>query len=235
MIVKKVKILALLSAIVTAILLFVFLSSVIKFGGTDTTSVVTAVQDIPANTLITEEMLANTDVPTDAVLPGAITKMSDVVGKTMKSDIYVGEQIISAKLIVPGETGSGSLSYAIEPGMRAITIAVDATSGVAGMLRPTDRIDLVGEFDVNGKVYTDLVAEYINILAVDSVLDATGKAGDGTTPGYTTITLEVTPGQAMQISSAAYNGTLRAVLRSPLDKEMKEYKSITIDKVLNVK
>lgn len=232
---KKVKILALLSAIVTALLLFVFLSSVIKFGGTDTTQIVTAAQDIPANTLITQEMLANTDVPTDAVLPGAITKMSDVVGKTMKADIYVGEQIISAKLIVPGETGSGTLSYSIKPGMRAITIAVDATSGVAGMLHPTDRIDLVGEFDDGGKVYTDMVAEYINILAVDSVLTETGKPSDGTTPGYTSITLEVTAHQAMEISLAAYSGTLRAVLRSPLDKVMNNYKSITLVNVLNNK
>jgi pilus assembly protein CpaB len=135
-IVKKVKILALLSAIVTALLLFVFLSSLIKFGGSDTSKIVTAAQDIPANTLITQEMLVSTDVPTDAVLPGAITKISDVVGKALKSDIYIGEQIISAKMIVPGETGDGALSYAFEPGMRAITIGVDATSGVAGMLTP---------------------------------------------------------------------------------------------------
>jgi pilus assembly protein CpaB len=233
MIVKKVKILALLSAIVTALLLFVFLSSLIKLGGTDTSNIVTAAQDIPANTLITEEMLANTEVPTDAVLPGAITKISDVVGKAMKTDIYSGEQIISAKMIVPGETGDGALSYAIEPGMRAITIAVDATSGVAGMLRPADRIDLVGEFDSAGIIYTDLVAEYVHILAVDSVLDSSGKAGDGTTPAYSTITLEVTPTQAMEISNAVYSGTLRAVLRSPLDEVLTNYKSITLLNVLN--
>ena len=232
---KKVKILALLSAIVTALLLFVFLSSLIKFGGTDTTQIVTAAQDIPANTLITQEMLANTDIPTDAVLPGAITKISDVVGKTMKSDIYVGEQIISAKLIVPGETGNDALSYVIEPGMRAITIGVDATSGVAGMLRPSDRIDLVGEFSQTGKVYTDLIAEYVNILAVDNVLSETGKAADGTTPAYSTITLEVTPKQAMEISMAAYSGSIRAVLRSPLDEELNKFKSITLVNVLNNK
>lgn len=233
MIVKKVKILALLSAIVTALLLFVFLSSLIKFGGSDTSKIITAAQDIPANTLITQEMVKSTDVPTDAVLPGAITKISDVVGKAMKSDVYVGEQIISAKMIVPGETGDGALSYAIEPGMRAITIAVDATTGVAGMLRPSDRIDLVGEYDIAGTVYTDLVAEYLNILAVDNVLSETGKAADGTTPAYSTITLEVTPQQAMEISMAVYSGTMRAVLRSPLDETLNNYKSVTLVNVVN--
>jgi len=231
--VKKVKILALLSAIVTALLLFVFLSSLIKFGGSDTSKIITAAQDIPANTLITQEMVESTDVPTDAVLPGAITKLSDVVGKAMKSDVYIGEQIISAKMIVPGETGDGALSYAIEPGMRAITIGVDATAGVAGMLRPSNRIDLMGEYDVAGTVYTDLVAEYINVLAVDNVLSDTGKSADGTTPAYSTITLEVTPQQAMEISMAAYSGTLRAVLRSPLDEAMTNFKSVTLVNVLN--
>lgn len=230
---KKVKILALLSAIVTALLLFVFLSSVVKFGGEDKTQVITAAQNITANTIITEEMLESKDIPTDAVLPGAITKMSDVVGKTIQSDIYVGEQFISAKLIAPGEGGNGALSYAIEPGMRAITIAVDATSGIAGMIRPSDRVDLIGEFDIEGEVSSDLVQENLKVLAVDSVQDQAGKPGDGTTPGYTTITMEVTPAQAMQISLASYSGTLRAVLRSPLDNEKKNPKSITISNVIN--
>jgi len=231
--VKKVKILALLSAIVTALLLFVFLSSLINFGGTDTSKIVTAAQDIPANTLITQDMLETKDVPTDAILPGAISKISDVVGKALKSDIFVGEQIISAKIIVPGETSNGALSYAIEPGMRAITIGVDATAGVAGMLRPGDHIDLMGEYDVAGTVYTDLVAEYLNILAVDGVLSETGKTADGSSVAYSTITLEVTPQQAMEISMAAYSGTLRAVLRSPLDEVVNSYKSITLINILN--
>jgi len=233
--VKKVKLLALLAAIVTAVLLFVFLSSVIKFGGADTTKVVTAAQDIPANTVITEQMLAVSDIPTDNVLAGAITKLSDVVGKTIQSNIYAGEQIISAKLIAAGDTTSTTLAYAIKPGMRAITIAVDATTGIAGMITPTNKIDLLGEYDYNGKVYTSIIAEDIKVLAVDAVLSSTGKNGDGTTPGYTTLTLEVTPKQAMELSMATYSGTLRAILRSPVDDKINKIKNITLKNVLTVK
>lgn len=232
---KKVKLLALLAAIVTALLLFVFLSSVIKFGGADTTKVVTAAQDIPANTVITEQMLAVSDVPTDNVLAGAITKVSDVVGKTIQSNIYVGEQIISAKLIAAGENTTTTLAYAIKPGKRAITIAVDATTGIAGMITPGNKIDLVGEYETNGTVYTAMVAEDIKVLAVDAVLSESGKAGDGTTPGYTTLTLEVTQKQAMELSMATYSGTLRAILRSPVDNKMNKPKSITLKSVLAVK
>jgi pilus assembly protein CpaB len=91
----------------------------------------------------------------------------------------------------------------------------------------------VGEYDIAGTVYTDLVAEYINVLAVDNVLSETGKTADGTTPAYSTITLEVSPQQAMEISMAAYSGTLRAVLRSPLDEVLNNFKSITLVNVVN--
>lgn len=230
---KKVKILALLAAIVTALLLFVFLSSLIKIGDGDKLQVVTAAQDILANTVVTQEMLVMKELPEDAVLPGAITSMSDIVGKAIQVNVYTGEQIISAKLVAPGEAGSGTLAYAIKPGMRAITIAVDATTGLSGMIKPGNHVDLVGEYSFEGKVLTDMIVQNIKILAVDNVLEQAGIAGADGAPGYTTITMEVTPTQAMEISLAVYSGTLRAILRSPLDEEPVIIKSITLDNVLN--
>jgi pilus assembly protein CpaB len=233
--VKKVKILALLAGVVAAILIFVLLSSVIKFGGGDKTQIVTAAQNIAANTVITEEMLTLSDVSSDSVLPGAVTKISDAVGKTVNAELYQGEQVISEKLISPGDSSNTTLAYAIDKGMRAITIAVDATTGVAGMIHPSDKVDIIGEFDYDGSVYTDLVAENINVLATDTNTSSSQVTGDGTIASYSTLTLEVTPHQAMELSSAAHNGTLRAVLRSPLDKKKLNYKSITLKKVLNLK
>ena len=196
---------------------------------------VTAAQNIAANTAITEEMLTLTDVSTDSVLPGAVTKISDAVGKTVNAELYQGEQVISKKLISPGDSSNTTLAYAIEKGMRAITIAVDSTTGVAGMIHPSDKVDIIGEFDYDGSVYTDLVAENINVLATDTNMSSSQVTGDGTIASYTTLTLEVTPHQAMELSSAAHNGTLRAVLRSPLDTKKLGYKSITLKKVLNLK
>ena len=117
--------------------------------------------------------------------------------------------------------------------MRAITIAVDATTGLAGMIKPGSHMDLIGEYSFEGDVNTDMISQNINVLAVDNVLEQAGTTGDGGTPAYTTITLEVTPRQAMEISLAVYSGTLRALMRSPLDEEPVTIKSITLDKVLN--
>lgn len=232
---KKVKILALLTGVIAAILIFVLISSLIKIGGGNTVQVVTAAQTISANTLITENMLALKEVPQEAVLPGAITKMADATGKTVKADIYQGEQLITEKLILPGDSNNGTLAYSIHSGMRAITISVDAITGIAGMIHPSDKIDLMGEFDYKGNVYTDLVEENINVLAVDNNKSPTNAVGDGSIVAYSTLTLEVTPAQAMEISMAAHSGTLRAVLRSPLDKVQLNSKSITLTNVLKLK
>jgi pilus assembly protein CpaB len=226
--VKKVKILALLAAIVTALLIFVFLSTLINVGDGKGVNIVSAAQDISANTVITEEMLVMVEIPEGIVLPGALTKISDAVGQTSLTDIIVGEQIVAAKLVLPGETATNTLAYAIEPGNRAITIGVDNVSGLAGMIHPGDRIDLLAELDVEGVTNTELVAENIKVLAVDAVLDKSGKVATGEVAAYATITLEVTTIQAMEVSFAANSGPMRAIMRSPMDQEIKAYRSVTL-------
>ncbi|MBR0600010.1 Flp pilus assembly protein CpaB [Sinanaerobacter chloroacetimidivorans] len=233
---KKVKVFALLSAVVTALLIFFFLNSLSSMNDDEKMKVMTAAMDIPPNVTITEDMITAAELPLTAVISGVMTEPDQVIGKVAKSDILAGEQILGGKLISVADNTNGTLAYALEPGMRAITIAVDVTTGLSGMLKPQDRIDLIGEFEYQsaGKPldsYSNLLAENIKILAVDNVLSAQGKAnGEGS--AYVTITLEVTPKQAMEISLAVYKGQLRAVLRSPLDEETTGLPNITLDNIM---
>lgn len=248
---KKVKIIALISAVVTALLLYFFLNSLNKTTvETQKVSVVVAIADIPADTAITEEMITVTQLPAEAVVGGALNSSFDAIGKIAKSAIYTGEQLLSSKLVTAGDSENDTLAYAIEPGMRAITIAVDSTTGLSSMLTPGDHIDLIGEFlvkvvdtnvsdttQVSDEVsdlevsYTVMVLENITVLAVDNVLSQSGTA-EGGTIAYATITLQVTPEQAMTLSMAQYEGELRAILRSPLDEKETNQPSLTLDDVL---
>lgn len=232
---KKVKILALLSAVLTAVLFFFFLNTLLNMNDVETRAVVTAAADIPPNTTITAEMLVKKELPLEAVLPGSQMDPQAVVGKVARSEILAGEQVLEGKLVKVADSSSGTLAYALEPGMRAITFSVDTNQGLAGMLKPKDRIDLIGEFEYQppggtATAYTSIVEENLKILAVDSVMSEQGKA-DGS--AYATLTLEVTPKQAMELSMAIYKGQIRAVLRSPLDKDITNLPKITIDNVLN--
>lgn len=238
---KKVKILALVSAVVLATLLYIFLSALRSSSETETVTVLTAAADIPANIPITANMLQQTELPKEAVLSNAISASSEVVGTVSRTEIYQGEQILSSKLVAVGEGDNETLAYTIEPGMRAITIAVDATSGLSNMIAPGNHVDIIGDFltektDTNSKTqkqsYTVMVLENIEVLAVDNILSK-DQQQDSETAAYQTITLQVTPEQAMKLSMAQFEGELRAILRSPLDETDKGLRSITLDDILH--
>lgn len=241
---KKVRILALVSAVVTALLLFLYLGSLNRPQTIQTASVVVAASSIPADTPISASMLKTIQLPPEAITDGAVSDQSQIIGKMAKSEIFTGEQLLPQKLVSTGDAESMKLAYAVEPGMRAITMAVDETSGLAYMLTPGDRIDIIGEFigqepsttgDTEETIkisHTIMLMENITVLAVDNVLSEEGKF-ESDKPEYTTLTLEVTPTQAMELSEAQFEGQLRAILRSPVDTEETNQSGITLDDVMD--
>lgn len=233
---KKVRILALISAVVTVILLITFLTSLSKPSETPKTEVLVAAKVIPPNVPITQDMLTLTKLPNEAVLAEAISDAGLAIGKVAKTEILAGEQILAPKLVLAGESRETSLNYAVEPGMRAISIAVDAVSSLSFMITPGNHVDIIGQYEVQTAdnkqtQIAKVIAENLTVLAVDSVLSEAGKTGieDAT---YTTLTLQATPDQALKLSFSENAGVLRAVLRSPLDETVTRLPSVTADQIL---
>lgn len=240
---KKIKIMALLSAIITALLLFLFLNSLQKPQTIVKSEVLVATVNIPLNTQVTKDMIVLKQLPREAVNATALSDSKLVIGKVAKSDIAAGEQLLTSKFFDAGKSGSTTLAYSIEPGMRAITIAVDDVSGLSGMLKPGNSVDVIAKFDPasaggtansNTTKYTKMLLQDVPVLAVDSVLSESGKAKnkDGTTASYTSVTLEVTPAKAMEISMSEYVGKLKVILRSPLDQGLTSFPNMTLNDVL---
>lgn len=242
---KKVKIMAFISAVAAALLLYFFLDSLNRGQKTETFMVLTAALDIPANTPISDEMMTMAELPVEAVVAGAISDPTKAIGKVCESKIFTGEQLLSSKLISAGDSASKTLAYAIKPGYRAMTIAVDVTTGLSNMIVPGNHVDLIGDFLIQNKSaagtaavstsvdkisYTTMVLEDITVLAVDNVLSEGGKL-NSEAPEYTTLTLQVTPSQAMALSMAQFEGEIRAILRSPLDEKKAYLPSITLDQI----
>lgn len=143
---KKVYILAAVVAVVVAIAVFMFASSVKDENRIDTEiaqETIVAVGDIKKGTIITSEMLVKKGVPNAAVLPGAYTTTEKIVGMIAASDIYAQEQIIPNKLISKEDQSKTQLSYNVKEGYRAITVAVSDTSGVSGFIRSGDFVDIL--------------------------------------------------------------------------------------------
>lgn len=81
-----------------------------------------------------------------------------------------GEVLIAAKLTEPGQ--EAGISSRLENGQRAFTIKVDVTSGVSGLLRPGDQVDVywtgrVENDSTKRGEFTKLIQANVSLVAVD--------------------------------------------------------------------
>src|SRR5689334_25296359 len=108
--------------------------------------VLVATRALPVGTIIDAESFRFQMWPEGLVQPayyikGQNANPSDLLGTVVRSEITAGQPITTGSLIKPGERGF--LAAALGPGMRAVTVPVSVTSGVAGFVFPGDRVDLV--------------------------------------------------------------------------------------------
>lgn len=111
------------------------------------------------------------------------------------------EPILAVKVTAPGE--QAGLNGAIEKGMRAFAIKVDA----ADFLQPGDRVDIywTGSSDASGSEITQRIENAVKIIAVDRNAKATVAAGEIQSR---TMTVAATPEQVGRLAQAQATGRL---------------------------
>jgi pilus assembly protein CpaB len=146
---------------------------------------------------------------------------SSLMGTVVRYAITAGQPVTRGSLVGPQDRGF--LAAALGPGMRAITVPVNVSSGVAGFVFPGDHVDLVLTQQVQGggdgpslKV-AETIIRNLRVLATDQRI--TDKDADGKTQvrTFSNVTLEVTPKIAEKIAVAQSLGTLSLSLRSIAD------------------
>ncbi|MEA4890541.1 MAG: Flp pilus assembly protein CpaB [Clostridiaceae bacterium] len=223
---KKVYLLSIIMALLVGIAVYLFASSLQQQAQAQAVvqgKVVVAVADIPANTLITAEMVALVDLPKQSINPLAATTLNTVVGMINKYPLAKQEQILTPRLNKKGDSGEGELAYVLEEGQRAISMGVDDVAGVSGYITKGDYVDVVsniilpGEDGSQGTPVSTILVE--NLLVLETGMKQLGST-DSSASTYKTITLSATPEQILKLNYAASNGTIRFVLRPVLDHEI---------------
>jgi len=144
-----------------------------------------------------------------------------LIGTVVRSEITAGQPVTQGAIVRPGERGF--LAAALGPGMRAVTVAVSATSGVAGFVFPGDRVDLVLTQEVEGGGdgaplrASETFIRNIRVLAVDQRINPTDAEGNQVAQTVSTVTFEATPRIAEKIAVAQTIGQLSLSLRSLAD------------------
>jgi pilus assembly protein CpaB len=188
--------------------------------------VLVATRSLPVGTIIDPEAIKFQMWPQGLVQPayyikGQNANPQELIGTVVRNEITAGQPITQGSLIKPGERGF--LAAALGPGMRAVTVAVSATSGVAGFIFPGDRVDIVLTQQVAGGgdgaplKASETILRNVRVLATDQRMNSRGEDGKPIVVNTSTVTLEATPKIAEKIAVAQTIGQLSLSLRSIAD------------------
>lgn len=196
-------------------------------------TVVTAKTSIPERTLIKEDMLSLTTMPSNKVPNGALMRTTDLVGKPTRVAISQGE-IITTQNVFASILDMG-LSGRIPPECRAITVGISDVTGVAGFAQPGDYVDvmLVSSQVENNKVISEMILQNVLLLAINKQVENQSSASAqnnsnkqnnanknqnaGNQPKVTgspaMATMALVPEDALKLAAKAQLGQIYLVLR----------------------
>ncbi len=242
---NKVLLIALALGIFTAIMTWYYLDNKEKeLSGGRQIKILIAAQDIPSGDPISPDALEISTFPEKYIQPNMIypSNRTFLINQIVKIGIQKGQALLWDYLLVTTEGG-----LPLEMGERALTLSCDEISGVANLIKPNNKIDILGTFEVRGQDQsesaTKVLLQNVTVLAVGNI---TGDAealpdflgGDkkkdryDTVRPYDSITLKVTPAEAELLTFAEDRGKLRFVLRGSGDIEI--YEELPIVKFNNI-
>lgn len=189
----------------------------------DPVAVLMAGEDIPEGSLIDGSLLKPAQVPRQFLQPGSLSLPEEAQGQVTLAPILKGEQITATKLSALGD--GANLAVRIPQGLRALSLVVDEASGVSGLLRPNDFVDLIAALEMENdggeaglSAYT--LAQRVLVLAVGPNREE-GKKGILSGGAFAeslgaqkkTVTLAVTPKLSQEIEFTRGMGKISLVLR----------------------
>jgi pilus assembly protein CpaB len=189
--------------------------------------VLVAKKAMPVGTIIDAESLGWQPWPKELMQSAYYTEgqpdsdPQKLLGTVVRYQVTAGQPLTRGSLVGPKDRGF--LAAALGPGMRAITVPVNASTGVAGFVFPGDHVDMVLTQQVQGggdgpalKV-SETIVRNLRVLATDQRTDSKGDDGKTEVKTFANVTLEVTPRIAEKIAVAQSMGTLSLSLRSLAD------------------
>jgi pilus assembly protein CpaB len=193
--------------------------------------VLVAARNVPAGTILKSDDVRWQRWPEEGFDPNFLMRdkgadpQKDAVGRVVLRGLGAGEPITSPRLLKAGE--AGFLAAALTPGMRGVSVHIDAVSGDGGFIVPGDRVDVLlaerypisystdQQTSFSGlrpsqKQVNSVVLRDVRVLAIDQEMqdmDHKPKVGS-------TATIEVDAIQAQKLALASQMGALSLALRS---------------------
>lgn len=174
---------------------------------------VVAAYDLPVGTRLGPEHMALRSFPREWAVSASLApeRYSELNDSILVSSLQAGDPILLAHTVAVHQQ---SFSSQLAQGRRAITLPVDQINSVSGLLQPGDLIDLYVSFEYQRRQVTAPLLQGVLVLATgrSTRLDEGKEEG-----GYSTVTLDTAPEDAVKLVAARQGGQITAILRHPDD------------------
>ncbi|CAG9609225.1 Flp pilus assembly protein CpaB [Pseudoneobacillus rhizosphaerae] len=216
---KVVLLLALVMALVTTSLFFVYMKQ-FKTATTVATpnkvGIVVASEQIGKNERITEEKLQIVQVEESNVQPQSIKNIEDVIGKIATAMIVKDEQILSHRLISEKEEIT-YVSRKLKEGYRAVSVGVNINQSVTNLIEPEDEVDVILTKTIKGvgvesKVVSEFILKKARVLAVGRKM-VNPEDTEEPYVEYSSVTLELNPEDALKLVNSSQEGNIHFILQ----------------------
>lgn len=122
-------------------------------------AVVVAATDLPEGKVLSETDLTVKEMPRSLAPEGAVSEVSALVGQRLRVARSAGDPILPVHL--------GGEVLELQPNERAVALSVTASQGLAGLLKPGDRVGLTVIVTANQQPYAKYLAGGLRVLWVD--------------------------------------------------------------------
>jgi len=177
--------------------------------------IIVAGRDMPVGTMLKKTDLKVVGVLEKDVPKGAVFSDRESVNRVLLYPVSVNEPLLISK--VSSTTTAEGIPSTIEPGYRAVSVQISDVSGVAGLIQPGSRVDVL--FTRPGSMAeatTSLILQNVRVLSIGRITQV-GQQVDPRAPKMPVATLVLTPADAQKLELAKNQGKISLSLRNPLD------------------
>lgn len=184
----------------------------------DSVVLIAPMEMVPKGSRLSQVPLREIYWPRDKVQEGAIRDVEQAKMLYAKVDLPANQPLTKANL-QEQPISAGGLGDVLQEGYRAMTIEVDATSGVEGWAQVGANVDVLLTYldkkDGNNK--TRIIAQRATVISYDGRMTNTSSQEVESVKPVSTVTLSVSTEDALAITTARSMGRLTLVLRHPSD------------------
>ena len=189
--------------------------------GGDRVEVLSMASNVAAGEKIQKENLASRLVPASYVDDRAVRaiKLQEARGMTAAVDLKSGQTLLWTDFQARNGSADYDLAELLEPGQRAMTIPVDSSLAMGGLLRPGHRVDILCTFGrgLGEEKHTATLLQNVTVLAVGRTVGDVDEPEVKARYSFKTVTLAVDLEDAERLSLAARQGVLSLALRGRQD------------------